>query len=519
MTIQELDLDIRHRSGKSNLVTDALSRNPLPTAEVLQIDVGPPPQRGTSDIETLQRQDEELAPIFRFLEDGIVPGDDRRAKRLALEKSSFEVIDGVLYHENPSVPGVWRIVVPKALRETLLKESHSGKFAGHFAERKLYATLRTKYWWDKMRSDVHKHCRSCLTCASRKGPGRAPRPKLQPIPVGGPFHRVGVDVLQLPLSHEGKQYAVVFMDYLTKWPEVFAVPDQKAETIARLFVEHVIARHGVPEHLLSDREANFLSSLVQEVCKLVGTIKLNTSGYHPQCDGLVEKFNSTLVNMLSKSVSKYGRDWDQHLPYLLFAYRVAVQESTQMSPFYLLYGREPRVPTETALNQPRTVYQIDFPDYCSELVAHLSDAWALAHQNIKKAQSKQKAQYDKRCRTPAIKVGDKVMVYFPDQVKGKAWKLARPYHGPYEVLALTPTNAEVRLASSPQDGAIFVALDRIRICPEEMSDETWTGLKPTKTKQNSKKEPRTSKVDESTESQNREYAGPITRSMARNRQN
>ena len=223
--------------------------------------------------------------------------------------------------------------MPKVLRETLLKESHSGKFAGHFAERKLYATLRTKYWWDKMRSDVRKHCRSCLTCASCKGPGRAPRPKLQPIPVGGPFHRVSVDVLKLPLSHEGKQYTVVFMDNLMKCPEVFAVPAQKAETIARLFMEHMIVRHGVPDHFLSDRGTNFLSSLVQEVCKLVGTIKLNTSGYHPQCDGLVEKFNSTLLNMLSKSVSKYGRDWDQHLPYLLFTYRVAVQESTQMSPF------------------------------------------------------------------------------------------------------------------------------------------------------------------------------------------
>ena len=239
-----------------------------------------------------------------------------------------------------------------------------------------------------MHSDVRKHCRSCLACASRKGPGRALHPKLQPIPIGGPFHRVGVDALQLPLSHEGNQYAIVFMDYLTKLPEVFAVPDQKAETIARLFVEHVIVRLGVPEHLLSDRGANFLSALVREVCKLVRTTKLNTSGYHLQCDSLVEKFNRTLVNMLSKS--KYGRDWDQHLPYLLFAYRVAMQESTQMSPFYLLYGREPRVPMETALNQPHTVYQINFPDYCSELVTHLSDAWALAHQNIKKAQSKQK---------------------------------------------------------------------------------------------------------------------------------
>ena len=94
----------------------------------------------------MQRQDEELAPIFRFLGDGIVPSDNRHAERLALEKSSFEVIDGVLYHKNPSVPGVQRIAVTKALREILLKESHSGKFAGHFAERKLYTMLRTKYW-------------------------------------------------------------------------------------------------------------------------------------------------------------------------------------------------------------------------------------------------------------------------------------------------------------------------------------------------------------------------------------
>jgi len=82
------------------------------------------------------------------------------------------------------------------------------------------------------------------------------------------------------------------------------------------------------------------------------------------------------------------------LPYLLFAYRVAVQESTQASPFYLLYGREARIPTESALTQPRTPYQVEFSDYCSELVANLSDAWALAHQNIEKAQKKQKRQYD-----------------------------------------------------------------------------------------------------------------------------
>ncbi len=89
-------------------------------------------------------------------------------------------------------------------------------------------------------------------CASRKGPGRAVRPQLQPIPVGGPFHYGWCRYSPTFPSHNGNKYAVVFMDYFTKWPEVFATEDQTAETIAHLLVEHVIARHGVPKQLLSD---------------------------------------------------------------------------------------------------------------------------------------------------------------------------------------------------------------------------------------------------------------------------
>jgi len=183
----------------------------------------------------------------------------------------------------------------------------------------------------------------------------------------------------------------------------------------------VVTRHGVPERLLSDRGPNFLSELVQEVCKLLGTTKVNTSGYHPQCDGLVEKFNSTLINMLAKSVNKYGHDWDAHLPYLLFAYRVAVHESTQVSPFHMLYGREPVLPLERALTQPRTKFQVDFADYLDELVANMSDAWSLARGNIEAAQKKHKYQYDWKSKQSTLKVGDRVMVYFPNVVQGKAW--------------------------------------------------------------------------------------------------
>ena len=106
---------------------------------------------------------------------------------------------------------------------------------------------------------MSKFCRSYLSCVTRRGPGHSHRPPLMPIPVKGPFHRVAVDVLQLPLTSSGNKYVVVFMDYLTKWVEAFPTP-------ATLLIEHIICRHGVPEELLSDRGTNFLSDLILELC-------------------------------------------------------------------------------------------------------------------------------------------------------------------------------------------------------------------------------------------------------------
>ena len=245
---------------------------------------------------------------------------------------------------------------------------------------------------------------------------------------------------------------VVFQDYLTKWVEAFAVLNQTAETQAKLLVEEIFCRHGAPEHILSNRGTNFLSALVKEVCQLLNVTKVNTSGYHPRTDGLVEKFNSTLINMISKCCER-NKDWDKQLPYLLFAYRANVQDSTKESPFFLLYGRDPRIPSESALN------------YKSELTSSLSGAWKIAQANIQDAQVHQKHQYDKYSKEA---VGDRVMVHMPQSVSGKAWKLARPFYGPYHVLSLTLTNAEVKLIDKPDSESIFVALNRVRFCYPEL---------------------------------------------------
>jgi len=171
-----------------------------------------------------------------------------------------------------------------------------------------------------------------------------------PIPVAGAFNRVGVDVIQFPVSRAGNRYGIVFMDYLTKWPEVFPAPDQTATTIARLLVEQIISRHGAPCDLLSDHGAAFLSSLIKDVCQVMGTHKVNMTAYHPRSDGLVKRFNRTLIDMLSKTVDQSGRNWDEQLPFVLIAYRTSVQESTQESPFFLLYGRDPLLPSELGLS-------------------------------------------------------------------------------------------------------------------------------------------------------------------------
>ena len=498
LALQELDLDIQYRSGKENKNADVLSRLPIlldqPTTEsnsstadcsVARVEVEPAleePEVPTQEWQNAQKADGEFGSTIAFLGEGTLPADSKSAKKVVQTAQQYSLLDGVLYYAQAD--GCLMVAVPASLRHKLFEEAHGGLFSGHLREAKIYSQLRKHYWWPGMRSDIRKWCRACLVCATRKI-GQATKPPLCPIPVAGPFDCVGVDVLQLPHTLDGNQYAVVFVDYLTKWPEVFAVPDQTAETIANLFVKEIISRHGVPAKLLSDRGTNFLSELMQEICKLMGTEKVNTSSYHPQTDGLVERFNRTLTAMLAKTVEKDGRDWDHRLPYVLFAYRTSLQESTRESPFHLLYGRDARLPTEAALSHPRTCYQVDLDDYKVDLVANLSDAWELARKNVQRAQKQQKRQYDYHTTKPTYHIGDRVFVYQPGSIQSKNRKFARPFHGPYRILDLTPTNASVRPVDRPEEVPIFISLDRVRKCPPEIPDQSWLG--PTKKKRKAKR--------------------------------
>ena len=172
-----------------------------------------------------------------YVEKKILPDDDTAAKKV-MDQSNREyyVVDGILYHEDAMMPSR-RIVVPTQLRDTVLSESHDAPFAGHFSAKKMYEKVSQYYSWPGMKGDVYKKCSNCVTCASVQGQRRIHNPPLKSIPVGEPFEFIGMDFKEMDINSKGNRYALVFQDYLTKWPEIFAVPDRTATTVAHCLAE------------------------------------------------------------------------------------------------------------------------------------------------------------------------------------------------------------------------------------------------------------------------------------------
>ena len=161
-----------------------------------------------------------------------------------------------------------------------------------------------------------------------------------------------------------------------------------------------------------------------------------------------------------------------HLPYVLFAYRASPQESTGESPFFLMYGRDPVLPTADMVSHPDGRTEVDLDNYKAEMTACMDTAWKAARGHIWIAQSKQKRNYDKhkKATPPCVSEGDGVMLNVPAEWSGKAYKFARPFRGPYRAVKVLPNGVELVLISKPKAPSIRVSIDRVRRCPREIAE-------------------------------------------------
>ncbi|PNF15527.1 hypothetical protein B7P43_G16595 [Cryptotermes secundus] len=185
--------------------------------------------------------------------------------------------------------------IPRSRVKDVLSELHGGPSGGHFGVNKTLNKVRQRFYWLQARTDIEKWCRQCDTCAASRVPRTRNRGQMHQYNVGAPFERIAIDIAgPFPRSDQGNRYLLIAMDYFTKWPEVYAIPNQEASTIAEVLVANFFCRFGIPRELHSDQGRNFESQLLQEVLQRLGVSKTHTTPFHPQSDGMVERYAKTI---------------------------------------------------------------------------------------------------------------------------------------------------------------------------------------------------------------------------------
>jgi hypothetical protein len=278
--------------------------------------------------------------------------------------------------------------------------------------------------------------------------------------VGAPFERVAIDIAgPFPQSDRGNRYFLIAMDYFTKWPEVYPIPDQEASTVADALVTDFFCRFGVPRELHSDQGRNFESRLLQEVLQRLGVSKTRITPLHPQSDGMVERYVKTIEEHLRKVVSTHQGDWDERLPIFLLAYRASTHDTAGMTPANMVFGRKLRLPCDLLFGAPPDKEQ-STTDYVADLVERQHDTHHYARPYLRVASDRMKVRYDSLANSAGFQDGDRVWLYRPTRTRGRSPKLQSAWKGPYKVI--TGINDDVyRIQRHPRSRMMVVHLDRL----------------------------------------------------------
>ena len=327
------------------------------------------------------------------------------------------------------------IIIPHELRPFVLQQLHDGPFGGHLGIKKTLDKIRQKYFWPNMCQDVEMWCKSCSKYSRHKNPIPKIKGPLGTVQAGEPNERIAMDILgPLPETDNQNKYILVVMDYFFKFVESYAIPNQEAVTVANVLVRNFFLRYGVPRSIHTDQGANFESLLFQQMCKLLGIDKTRCNSYHAQSDGMVERHNRTLLNMLATYVNQNQRDWDVHLPFVNAAYRSTIHESTGFSPNLLFLGREIYTPLDILFKYPHQNDNESYTKYVRSLRDKLVKANHFCRSQLNKNQVKQSHYYNKTVHEISLEVGSLVWLFTPARKKGLSPKLSSPWSGPYEIV-------------------------------------------------------------------------------------
>lgn len=338
--------------------------------------------------------------------------------------------------------------VPKGeLRQTILDIYHDSAANGaHFGRNKTVHKIKTRYFWPSMYTDIDNHIKSCIPCAQfnprrQKSPGN-----LRPIkPPEGVWQLVSMDFHGpiFPTSQRGNKYIITLTDILSKFVIAKAVRDNSAQTTVRFLKEDVITKFGTPRCILTDNGTHFTSSLTNELIKQIGATHLYSTPYHPQTNGQIERYNSTMDAKIATLSNSNKTNWDDQLAFVTFNYNTSIHSSTKHTPFEMMYGRTPILPFD---NQDTNVTLSHDPEYSNKLKNYLSSLNETARKNILITQTKYKQRYDSNRTDPSYRIGDLVLV----KTLNVRHKFDLRYEGPFRILKeITPKTFIVEHIKKP----------------------------------------------------------------------
>ncbi|KAL4107103.1 hypothetical protein QTP88_018535 [Uroleucon formosanum] len=353
----------------------------------------------------------------------------------------------------------------------IFKQCHDSIIGGHVGIHRTIKKIKTQFNWRGLKEDVIEYIKNCESCQKGKVANKkVKQPMLITSTSSEPFEKIFLDIVgPLVTTLSGNTYILTLQDDLTKYSMGIALPNHQANTIAEAFVTNFVCTHGIPQTILTDQGTDFLSKIFTEVCKLLQINKINTSPFHPQTNGSLERSHRTLTEYLRHYVDKKLNNWDEYLPYAFFVYNSTEHTSTGYQPYSLLYGRRLEIPIKLS-HEPEPRYNYD--NYYFDLKQKMQESHKIAKENLIKRKVKSKQIYDNNENSIEIHVKDQILLRDKTQ-KNKLnplwigpYEMALAQTKPYRISRLTQENGmyfenqgPLRLTNSDWKLLIYVKLD------------------------------------------------------------
>lgn len=419
--IAEFTTDIQHVTGEENTVADALSR----AFPVDAVHTSRPPPVDFNALAVAQQTDPELQRLVDS------PG------ALKLQPQAFPGSATPVVCDTST--GSPRPFVPAGFRKAVFNSLHSLSHPGIRATRRLVAA---RFLWPAINKDVGAWTRQCLECQQSKVTRHVRSPPGQFLPPDSRFNHVHIDLVGPLPPCLGYQYMLTCVDRFTRWPEAIPVRDTSAPTIASAFVAGWVSRFGVPGTLTTDRGSQFESSLFASLLQLLGCNRVRTTSYHPQANGMVERFHRQLKSALKAMPDSIH--WAEHIPLILLGIRTSLKSDSSCSSAEMVYGTELRLPGSFFTSSDQSANTPAAP-YVSRLKAVMTQL-----QPASPRTSSSSPVY-----VPAeLRTCQKVFVRC-DTVKKP---LQRPYDGPYSVVSRSEKTFTVAIKGKQQ----VISIDRLK---------------------------------------------------------